>query len=98
MKRAALGQMLLAEQHGGRLDGILREGAGGGAGTQGKKQREVEPLQVMLLANIAGHTRTLETRDISDAGVIQGNNQLGHGSGVGVRRARRFRQNHTRDS
>ena len=77
-KGPAVREVLLAEQHGRGLDGVLGEGAGGRAGAQGEKQREIEALEIVLLADIAGDRRRVEAGHIGDAGAIQGDSQLGH--------------------
>ena len=78
VERAAGGEVLLTEQHGRGFDGIRRERAGSGAGTQRKEEREVEALQVVFVANIAGHSGRFEAGDIGDAGAIRGNYELSH--------------------
>ena len=67
MKRTTLGEMFLTKQHRRRLDGILSKGARGRAGTQRKKQREVEPLEILLLTNVAGYARDLKARNVRNA-------------------------------
>jgi hypothetical protein len=78
VKRSAVREVLLTQQHGRGLDGILREGAGGGAGPQRKEQRQVGALEVVLAPDVARRAGGFEARDIRDAGTVGGNGQLGH--------------------